>query len=313
MRKIIIDTDPGHDDALAVLSIMARPELFELLGIVTVAGNHTLDRVTRNALIISELAHSEVPVIMGSAAPLKGRLETAAHIHGGSGMDGHHRPEPKASPLDQDMVSFYRTSLLASPEKITILALAPLTNLARLFQAAPEVKERIKEISLMGGGIDGGNASAAAEFNFYADPEAADIVLSSGVPITMAGLNLTNTAKIYPREWEPLHELGMVSRFVADLMDTSLNMRDPRVEGLSMHDACAAFWLIHPELFTFRNYHVAVETQGSLCRGMSLADRRPFSKAEQNVRVLEKIDREAFVAAMISGFRDLDKRILNGV
>jgi pyrimidine-specific ribonucleoside hydrolase len=310
IRPIIIDTDPGHDDAIAIMTLMAHPELVKILGITTVAGNQSLELVTKNMLMIAELTKSLVPIVMGASKPLERELETGEHAHGSSGMDGHDLPSPSLLPLEVDYLSFLRETIISSFEKVSIVALGPLTNIAGLLTRYPELGGRIEEISMMGGGLSNGNITPAAEFNFYVDPEAAALVFASGVPITMSGLDVTEKAMIYPRQWEALHHGGAASRFFAQLLDFyNIASRKFGFEGSALHDLCAALWILKPDLFESAYYHVAIETRGELTRGMSLADRRRVPSLPPNARVLLDIDREGLVSYLLESLKRLDDMI----
>lgn len=197
---IIIDCDPGHDDAIAILLALAHPGELDIRGITTVGGNQILDKITDNALKILSFVNADIPVAKGAAAPLLGKLVTGEEAHGESGMDGPALPASKFKPVEQGAVEFMLEIIRASEEKITLVPTAPLTNIALLIMAYPEVKERIEKISLMGGGLAYGNVTRTAEFNIYVDPEAARIVFESGIPIVMSGLDVTDKAAIFEEE-----------------------------------------------------------------------------------------------------------------
>ncbi|NQT59511.1 MAG: nucleoside hydrolase [Bacteroidetes bacterium] len=311
-RKILIDTDPGHDDAIAIMLLMAQPETFEILGFTTVAGNQTVEKVTRNMLKIAELTGSPVPIAIGEKKPMKRVLETGGTAHGESGMDGPNLPEPILKPVDEPGVEFLHAKIIQSPEPVTILALGPLTNIAVLLSRYPEVKERISEISLMGGEISSGNITRAAEFNIYVDPEAAEIVFSSSIPITMSGLDVTEKAIILPTEWNKLRSGGRASQFTAELLDF-YNIYSDKLgfSGSCLHDACAAAWLIHPELFTSRKLNIKIETMGVVTRGMTVADTRKVPRHPANINVLIDVNREQFVDLVLRNLAKLDVLINN--
>ncbi|WP_320130363.1 nucleoside hydrolase [uncultured Sphaerochaeta sp.] len=309
-RNIIVDTDPGHDDAIAIMLLLAHQEQFNILGFVTVAGNQTSDKVTTNMLKISELTRCAAPVVRGSLKPLTRELETGAEAHGISGMDGPDLPFPTRLPLDMDSIEFLYSTIMEAREKVTIVALGPLTNIAKLLLAHPEIKGNIEEISLMGGGINKGNKTATAEFNIYVDPEAAEIVYSSGIPIIMSGLDVTEKANIYPSDWEDLHTKGIASRFTASLLDFYAKYaKEHGFEGSSLHDPCATAYLIDPTLFEGTFYSVHIETKGELTRGMTVADKRSFAQAPLNVKVLTDIDRQRFIQLVRDSILTLDSQL----
>ena len=311
MRKtILIDTDPGHDDAIAIMTLLAVPETINILGITTVAGNQTIDKVTTNALKIVELAKSSVPVASGSAGPLIRELQTGGDAHGSSGMDGPVLPQPTITPRTTAGVDFQKELIERCSERVTILALGPLTNIARLLQTYPQLTDRIEAIALMGGGIQRGNITPVAEFNIYVDPEAADIVFRSGVPIVMSGLDVTTQAQIYPTQWNALRSGGAASRCTAELLDFYHSFsRKHGYRGSALHDACAAVWLLEPHVFATREYHIAIETKGELTRGMTVADTRRIPAQPPNAKVLVGLQRDAFIALIIEHLATLDQLI----
>ncbi len=309
-KKIIIDTDPGHDDAIAILMLLAERQLFDILGITTVAGNNALEQVTSNMLKILELTHADIPVAKGSSKPLSREVRPQTQAHGQSGMDGPVLPLPKRQPVPVPGVQFLNELISRSSSPVSILALGPLTNIARLLTEYPDVRSKIDIISLMGGGLSGGNITEAAEFNFYADPEAADIVFRAGIPITMSGLDVTEKAMLFPEEWSVLHKKGTASRFAAELLDFySIYSQKLGFTGSALHDVCAAVWLIQPDIFQGDNFSVKIETQGELTRGMSVADRRRFSRTEPNACVLLDLDRDRFADFVITGLEKLDRQL----
>lgn len=307
MRNIIIDCDPGHDDAIAILMALAHREELNILGLTTVGGNQILEKVTKNALKILSLAEADIPVASGEAKALIRALHTGADAHGESGMDGPVLPEPKYSIISSNAVQFIYEKIKGSEQKVTIAALGPLTNIALLLRAHPEIKSKIEEICLMGGGIHTGNRTAAAEFNIYVDPEAAKIVFNSGVDIVMAGLDVTNKAMIMDDERELLMGKGKISHFVAQLLDFySIAGKRFGFEGSSLHDPCVIGYLLRPDLFKGKKYHVDVETQGELTRGMTLADERPIPENEANTLVLLEVKRKEFIDFVCSCISKLD-------
>jgi len=238
-QRIIIDTDPGHDDAIAIMTLLAVPDEIEILGFVTVAGNQTLEKVTLNMLKIVELTGCGIPVAAGESGPLYRELEIGEEAHGETGMDGPHLPEPDIKPVSDNGVRFLKDRIMESSGDVTILALGPLTNIARLFMEYPEVKSHISKISIMGGGLSRGNETMAAEFNIYVDPEAADIVFRAGIPIIMSGLDVTDKAQIYPEEWDVLRCRGAASKLTAELLDFyNVYSRKFGYTGSALHDAC---------------------------------------------------------------------------
>jgi pyrimidine-specific ribonucleoside hydrolase len=308
---IIIDCDPGHDDAIAILLALANPEKLDLRGITTVGGNQILDKITENALKVISFVNADIPVAKGAAGPLFGKLVTGEEAHGESGMDGPLLPPSKFRPVEQGAVEFMLDIIRSSKEKITLVPMAPLTNIALLITAYPEIKERIEKISLMGGGISYGNVTSTAEFNIYVDPEAARIVFESGIPITMSGLDVTDKAAIFEDEILALKERGPVSTMVGELLDFySIYGKKMGYVGSALHDPCAVAWLLHPELFESEHLYVTVETEGKLTRGMTVADKRKKMDRPANVEVLVGVDREAFMKLIFDSLAKLDQELL---
>ncbi|KAA1187853.1 nucleoside hydrolase [Paenibacillus sp. FSL E2-8871] len=308
---IIIDCDPGHDDAIAILLAIANSEKLDLRGITTVGGNQILDKITENALKVISFVNADIPVAKGAAGPLFGKLVTGEEAHGESGMDGPLLPPSKFRPVEEGAVEFMLNIIRSSEEKITLVPMAPLTNIALLITAYPEIKERIEKISLMGGGISYGNVTSTAEFNIYVDPEAARIVFESGIPITMSGLDVTDKAAIFEDEIVALKERGPVSTMVGELLDFySIFGKKMGYVGSALHDPCAVAWLLHPELFESEHLYVTVETEGKLTRGMTVADKRKKTDRPANVEVLVGVDREAFMKLIFDSLEKLDQELL---
>jgi pyrimidine-specific ribonucleoside hydrolase len=308
---IIIDCDPGHDDAIAILLAIANSEKLDLRAITTVGGNQILDKITENALKVISFVNADIPVAKGAAGPLFGKLVTGEEAHGESGMDGPMLPPSKFRPVEEGAVEFMLNIIRSSEEKITLVPMAPLTNIALLITAYPEIKERIEKISLMGGGISYGNVTSTAEFNIYVDPEAARIVFESGIPITMSGLDVTDKAAIFEDEIAALKERGPVSTMVGELLDFySIFGKKMGYVGSALHDPCAVAWLLHPELFESEHLYVTVETEGKLTRGMTVADKRKKTDRPANVEVLVGVDREAFMKLIFDSLEKLDQELL---
>ena len=298
MKKIpiIIDCDPGHDDAIALILAFARDEL-DVKAVTVTAGNQTLDKTLLNAKKILCYIKKQVPVAAGAVGPLVRELVTAPSYHGESGLDGPEMPKPDFCEEPVHAVELLRRTIIESPEPITLVPIGPLTNIALLFSLYPEVKKNIFQISLMGGGLDIGNNTASAEFNIFVDPEAADIVFKAGIPITMAPLDVTHKAMIMREEVEELRHLGgRVPKLVAGLMDF-FGKEYARLgfAGSPLHDPCAVAWLVKPEIFSARSCHIDIETKGCHTTGMTLADRRPWTTEKSNALVLVDIDRIAFI------------------
>jgi len=302
--KIVIDCDPGHDDAIAILLALASPEL-ELVGVTTVAGNQTLDKTTRNALVTLEVGgRPDIPVAAGAEAPLRRELRTAAHVHGETGLDGPALREPEEQPVADHAADFLATLI----DRGTVLVpTAPLTNIALLLERHPEIHERIDRIVWMGGSIAEGNVTPAAEFNAFVDPEAAGMVFSSGIPITMIGLDVTHRALFTRAHAERLREAGRAGRFVAELSDffQRFHERSYGFEGSPIHDAMAVAHVIDPTLVTTRRANVAVEAHSELCDGRTVVDLRGVTGRPENADVGVDVDAERFLELLVSRIASL--------
>lgn len=299
-RKIIIDTDPGQDDALAILLALASPEELEVLGIVAVAGNVPLPLTSRNIRVICELAgRRDVPCLAGSDAPLERPLVTAEHVHGKTGLDGAALPEPTL-PLDpRHGVDFIIDRLRReAPGTVTLCPLGPLTNIAAAFRRAPDIVGRVQEIVLMGGAyFEVGNITPAAEFNIFVDPEAAQTVLKSGVRVTMIPLDLTHKALTNRARIDAFRALRTpVGDAVAGWLDffERFDVQKYGAEGGPLHDPCVIAWLLEPHLFAGRFINVEVETQSALTLGMTVADWWGVTDRPRNVMFLKDIHTEGF-------------------
>jgi inosine-uridine nucleoside N-ribohydrolase len=269
---IVIDCDPGHDDAIAILLALSSPEV-ELRGITTVAGNQTLDKTTRNALKVLELAgRTDVPVAAGADAPLKRPLRVAANVHGETGLDGPDLPEPTTKVVDAHAADFLAE--LIEPG-VVLVPVGPLTNVALLLQRHPDVRDRLERIVWMGGAIAEGNVTPAAEFNAFVDPEAAAIVFESGIPVTMIGLDVTHKALFTRAHADRLRDAGAAGRAVAELSDFFQRFHESRYafDGSPIHDALAVAHVIDPTLVTTLNCNIAIETDSRYCDGRTVVDR----------------------------------------
>ena len=298
-RKIIIDTDPGQDDAVAILLALASPEL-EVLGITAVAGNVPLALTERNARIVCEIAgRPDMRVYAGCDRPMQRKLVTAEHVHGKSGLDGIELFEPEMALQSGHAVDFLIDTLRReAPGTVTLCPLGPLTNIATAFTRAPDIVNRVAEIVLRGGAyFEVGNITPAAEFNIYVDPEAADIVFRAGVPLVVVPLDVTHKA-LTSRAWiEGLRAMGTrVGSAVAGLTDffERFDMAKYGSQGAPLHDACVIGYLLKPGLFTGRHINVTVETTGAFTTGMTVADWWRVTGREPNAMFLGGIDRDGF-------------------
>ena len=297
---IILDGDPGHDDAIAWVLANGSPCL-DIRGFTTVCGNQIIEKTTYNALRICTLLKLEVPVAMGRRKPLISEPIVVPTVHGESGLDGAHLPEPQIRLESEDAVTLLARLLTESEEPVTLVPTGPLTNIAALFLAHPELKPKVARISLMGGGVHHGNWTQAAEFNILVDPEAADVVFSAGVPVIMAGLDVTEKAMIFPEEMEQIRALGNpVALAVAQWLEFFYQFhKQLGYPGAPIHDPVAVPALICPEIMESSAFYVQVETTGDFCRGMTVADFRGKLGKKPNATVLMDIDRQAFVEWLI--------------
>ncbi len=301
-RQIIIDTDPGQDDAVAILLALASPEL-EVLGLTCVAGNVPLPLTLRNARVICELAgRRDLRVFAGADAPIARRLVTAEHVHGKTGLDGIDLPDPTMPVAAGHAADFIIGALRSRPAgSVTLCPLGPLTNIATALTRAPDIAPMIREIVLMGGGyFEGGNITPAAEFNIYVDPEAADIVFRAGAPLTVMPLDVTHKA-LTSRAWvEAIRGLGPVGAAVASWTDffERFDVAKYGSQGAPLHDPCVIAWLIRPELFEGRRINVMVETKGEFTLGATVADWWGVSGRAPNALFMGKVDRDGFYALL---------------
>ncbi len=301
---IIFDTDPGHDDAFALLLAARAPEL-KLLAVTTVAGNQTLDKTTLNARRVMTMGRiRDVPLAAGMGAPLTRPLRIAPQVHGESGLDGYDFGPPEVDVQEEHAVELIVRTVRESAEPVTLVPVGPLTNIAMAFLRAPEIKERIARIVLMGGAAYLGNATPAAEFNILVDPEAAAIVFSTGVPVTMVGLDATHQARITPEERERIRALGTpVGRMVAELMQWYGQYHQRRLgwDAPPVHDALAVAAVIKPDLLETKHVNVVVETAGTYTAGRTVCDLNGATDRPPNADVALGVDREAFVELFTAG------------
>lgn len=299
---IIIDCDPGHDDALALLLALARPEL-RVLGVTTVAGNASLEHTTRNALSVLTLAdRTDVPVAAGADRPLSRPLRSAPEVHGVSGLEGAELPAPTVGPVDEDASTLMARLVAESPSPVTLVPVGPLTNIARFLVDHPDLRSRIAHICLMGGAVGEGNASASAEFNIWVDPEAAAAVFDAGIPLTMIGLDVTHQALVTLAETERFAQLGNRTGVIfAGLLRFFARFHANRYgwDGAPIHDAVAVAHLLPLGLVETRPYRVEVETISELTRGRTVVDLHALTGLPANAEVGVGIDRERFVELLV--------------
>lgn len=307
---VILDCDPGHDDAIALILALASPEL-KVLAVTTSAGNQTPDKTLNNALrILTLLGRDDIPVAAGAPKPLARELIIADNVHGESGLDGPTLPDPGFAPVAMTALELMAKCLRESPEPVTLVPTGPLTNIALLLAAHPELKSKIARIVLMGGAAGPGNWTPAAEFNIYVDPEAADMVFKSGLPITMCGLDVTHEAQVMDEDIERVRAItNPVAQCVAGLLDFfMIYHRDPKwgFAGAPLHDPCTIAWLLAPALFHGVECRVDIETGGTHTSGMTVVDRYGLTGKAANALVLLGLDRAGFIDLLVTRLRAFD-------
>ena len=304
-RKIIIDTDPGQDDAFAILFALGSPTELNVVAITTVGGNVPLELTSRNALQVLELAgRPDIPVYAGCPGPIVKKLKTAEYVHGASGIDGLEAPEPRMALQAKHAVNFLIDKIMSEPVgELTICTLGPMTNLGMAIALEPKIIPRIKEVVLMGGGFfQGGNATPSAEFNIFVDPHAAHIVFESGVPLTMASIDCTYTAQMTPEWINKLRSVGTRTAIqaanMADFFRQYGSHKFP-TEARPIHDACVTGFLLAPELFAQRLCNVTIELMSPETIGMTVVDWWHVTGRRKNCNVLGKIESDGFFALML--------------
>lgn len=311
-RNIIIDCDPGIDDAVAIVYAIANEDKLNIQGITTVTGNQSIDKVTNNALKLVSFLKKNIKIAKGADTPLLREKREAAGVHGITGMGNYELPESTIKLESENAVEFLKNTILASNEKITLVPIGPLTNIALLFKVYPEVKTNIDEIVLMGGAIHGGNVTPTAEFNIWADPEAAKIVFDSKVKIVMAGLDVTHSAGLYRDDVkELLASKGKVSHMCGEILDFYFNGDHVKNGSFTpIHDACAVMYLLHPEIYSYRNMPVELDCSYSLNRGMTVGDNREWIKYDETyTKVLMGIDTNKCRELLLEAIYNMDERI----
>jgi purine nucleosidase/pyrimidine-specific ribonucleoside hydrolase len=292
---ILLDCDPGHDDAIAILLALGSEEL-ELRGVTTVAGNQTLEKTTANAIRVLELAgRGEIPVAAGAGRPLVREPRVAADVHGETGLDGPDLPPPQAEPSPQHAVDFLAERIQGT----TLVATGPLTNVALLLARHPEAKP--ERLVLMGGAIAEGNVTPAAEFNIWADPEAAQRVFNSGLDVTMVGLDVTHQALVNAEHARQLREAGRIGEVVAELLEFygGFHRATYGWDGSPIHDAVAVADVIDPTLLEVERLNVRIDTESELCRGRTVVDLWRRTGLEPTANVAVAIDAERFVNLLL--------------
>ncbi len=311
-RNIIIDCDPGHDDAIAFLVALANPEYFNILGITTICGNSTIENTTRNALQLVEFFNEDIDVAKGYEHPLLRKVQTAAFVHGESGMAGPVLAEPKKQVDKRHAIEFLKDTISQSEENVTLITLGPLTNIGIFLKTYPELKEKIDCIALMGGSIYGGNILAKAEFNIFQDPEAAKMVFDSGIKIIMAPTEACDEGGVLFTEVEKFKEGGRASKLAYDLFEyygqyCTKNGWNKTV----IYDMTPIIYLMHPEYFETEEMRVDIECGGEYTRGMTVCDFRGgahIGKCDDPKTVLTHTDREKFVQVLFDALKYLDEK-----
>lgn len=305
---VILDGDPGHDDAIG-WTLAQGSGRFDILAVTSCSGNVGIEKTTYNALRVCTLLGIDAPIAEGCPHPLTNDVMNAPSVHGESGLDGPALPEPSMQVSSLGAVELMAKVLRESPEPVTIIPTGPETNVAALLLAHPELKPKIKQISLMGGGIAYGNWTAAAEFNILVDPEAAEAVFGSGLPLQMCGLDVTEKALIFPEDFQRIRAVGnQVSGIVADWLEFFYRFhREIGYAGAPVHDPCAVASLLRPELFTRQAMHVAIETQGEYCRGCTVGD-ISGKLGEDNAICCMNVDRQGFADLLAEAVKFYDGR-----
>jgi inosine-uridine nucleoside N-ribohydrolase len=298
---VFIDCDPGHDDAIALLLALASPEV-ELLGVTTVSGNQTLEKTTANAIRVLELVgRGEIPVAAGADRPLERELFVASYVHGETGLDGPDLPPPQADPVAEHAADFLAERVLGSSSPVTLVPTGPLTNIAVFLERHQDAAARLERIVLMGGAIAEGNVTPAAEFNIWADPEAAHTVFRSGLEVTMIGLDVTHKALMTPEHGARLRAAGRTGTVVAELLDffSAFHREVYGFGGSPVHDAVAVAHVLRPELVETKHRNVEIETDSELCRGRTVVDLWRRTDREPNAHVAVDIDADGFLELLV--------------
>ena len=307
VTDIILDCDPGHDDAIALLLALASPEL-HLLGVTTVSGNQTLEKTTANAIrVLDHSDRPDIPVAAGADRPLVRERHVAAEVHGETGLDGPDLPPPSRAPEAAHAIDWIAMTLAATPHPVTLVPTGPLTNIALFLARYPELRDRVERIVLMGGAIGEGNTTPSAEFNIWADPEAAHRVFTSGLDVTMVGLDVTHRALLRPVDVERLRGAGKAGKLVADLFEFygSYHRRHYGWEGAPVHDAVAMAHVIDGSLLSTEHVGVVVDTGPELSRGRTHVDLRGTTGWEHNCHAAVDIDSDRFRELLITRISSL--------
>jgi inosine-uridine nucleoside N-ribohydrolase len=307
MTAVILDCDPGHDDAIALLLALASPEI-ELLGVTTVSGNQTLEKTTANAIrVLDHVGRADVPVAAGAPRPLIRERHTAPEVHGESGLDGPALPAPSRAPDSRHAIDWIAATLAGTAEPVTLVATGPLTNVALLLARYPDVGPALERVVLMGGAIGEGNVTPAAEFNIWVDPEAAHRVFDSGIDLTMVGLDVTHQALLTPAHTARLRTTGRAGTLIAELFEfyVEFHRRSYGWDGAPIHDAVAVAHVIDPTLLTTRHCGVRIDTGPELSRGRTNVDLRNHMGWPPNCHAAVAIDADRFLELLIARISNL--------
>jgi purine nucleosidase len=311
-KRIIIDTDPGVDDALAFLLALASPEI-QLEALTTTQGNVTLEKATRNALSVLELARARhIPVASGSAVPLVQPLRASDHVHGESGLGNARLPVPQAGPVPKHAVDYLIERVLAEPGEISVFPIGPLTNIAMAIRKEPRFAGAVKELVIMGGAIlEHGNITPQAEFNIYVDPHAAHIVFHSGIPITLIPLDVTHKCMLLQQHVDRLMRIpSPISRFIRDVIEVYIKFSaDIGHAGCALHDPLTLATAIAPELLTMKEYFVDVDISDGVSMGKTFADILNVTKKPANMKVAMKVRGEDFIELFVQRMESLSRTI----
>ena len=311
-HRIIIDTDPGIDDALTFLFALVSPEI-KLEALTTTQGNVTLEKATRNALSVLELAQaSHIPVVPGSVLPLVQPLRASADVHGVSGLGNAKLPEPRTKPIQKHAVDFLIEKILAEPSEISIFPIGPLTNIAMAIRKEPKFAKAVRQLVIMGGAIqEGGNVTPLAEFNIYVDPHAAYIVFHSGIPITLIPLDVTHKCLFKQEHINRLLKINSpISKFIRDAVQVYVRASYERgFEGCALHDPLTLATIIAPELLTLKEYYVDVDISGGISMGKTLADIYNVTKKSTNMKVGMNVRGDDFVELFVQHMEKLSRSI----
>ena len=310
-EKIILDTDPGVDDALAILLAISSPEI-QLEALTTTQGNVILEKATRNALSVLELVHaSHIPVARGSVVPLVQPLRLSAYVHGESGLGNAQLPEPMAKPVPQHAVDYLIERVLAEPGEISIFPIGPLTNIAMAIRKQPRFAKAVRELVIMGGAIlEHGNITPQAEFNIYVDPHAAYIVFHSGIPITLIPLDVTHKCLLLQEHVDRLMKVpSPISRFIRDVIQVyMIYSSDFGYTGCALHDPLTLATIIAPQLLTLKEYHVGVDISGGVSMGKTFADIINVIKKPANMKVAMDVREGGFIELFLQRMEALSRK-----